>query len=225
MFLPVSVGSVFTLYWATLQSAHPGGPWAVGGPRGWSRHAEQTSIATFLPHCPAARQLAFTGCVAHFKPCFSARKISINCCQGHLCSLLISAFAGSFKKKWWVVSREDYWREIGVLASLFCFPSTSVDSKHWRFEWHSWKEAHWYGLTRLLGVLAKQSVLPVSARQLMSTAIRPPPPCLEQNASLFPNVWLFFFVVVFSFTLPLYSLMLTEVIWLTPNSPFLKWSF
>lgn len=22
----------FTLYWATLQSAHPGGPWAVGGP-------------------------------------------------------------------------------------------------------------------------------------------------------------------------------------------------
>lgn len=88
----------FTLYWATLQSAHPGGPWAVGGPRGWRRHAEQTSIATFLPHCPAARQLAFTGCVAHFKPCFSARKISINCCQCHLCSLLISVFAGYFNK-------------------------------------------------------------------------------------------------------------------------------
>lgn len=88
----------FTLYWATLQSAHPGGPWAVGGPRGWRRHAEQTSIATFLPHCPAARQLAFTGCVAHFKPCFSACKISINCCQCHLCSLLISVFAGYFNK-------------------------------------------------------------------------------------------------------------------------------
>lgn len=108
----------FTLYWATLQSAHPGGPWAVGGPRGWRRHAEQTSIATFLPHCPAARQLAFTGCVAHFKPCFSACKISINCCQCHLCSLLISVFAGYFNKSGGLSVE----RTIGEnLSPNFCF--------------------------------------------------------------------------------------------------------
>lgn len=51
--LSISVGSV-SLSWAPLQSAHPGRHWAVGRPRGRRRHREQTSVATFLPHCPAA---------------------------------------------------------------------------------------------------------------------------------------------------------------------------
>lgn len=44
-----------SLWWAPLQSADPGRHWAVGGPRGWRRDREQTSVTTLLPHCPAAR--------------------------------------------------------------------------------------------------------------------------------------------------------------------------
>lgn len=55
--LSISVGCA-ALHWAPPQSAHPGGRWAVGRPRGRRRRRrqrEQTSVATFLPHCPAAR--------------------------------------------------------------------------------------------------------------------------------------------------------------------------
>lgn len=50
----VSVHSV-SLWWVPLQSTDPGRHWAVGGPWGWRRDREQTSVTTLLPHCPAAR--------------------------------------------------------------------------------------------------------------------------------------------------------------------------
>lgn len=54
VFWSVSVRSV-SPRWAPLQSADPGRHWAVGGPWGWRRDREQTSVTTLLPHCPAAR--------------------------------------------------------------------------------------------------------------------------------------------------------------------------
>lgn len=47
-------GHSVSLWWVPLQSADPGGPRAVGGPWGWRRDREQTSVTTLLPHCPAA---------------------------------------------------------------------------------------------------------------------------------------------------------------------------
>lgn len=54
LFWSISVGSV-SLRRAPPQSADPGRHWAVGGPWGWRRDREQTSVTTLLPHCPAAR--------------------------------------------------------------------------------------------------------------------------------------------------------------------------